>query len=189
MRLLLHLIVVLLLTCTVSLPLLSQSGKHIPQREPSSFARDDDERGFKNAKPPSDVVLDTLLSTPEAKEESERLGQLNREEKRKLFSAVKVYLAGRNEVDEVVIGNSPMSGADNDWFWIVREEGKSARVLLWANGLSLSLSRHRTNGYRDIETAWAAASGFEIDCFYRYDGKQYRLVRRYEHQMQIPEDK
>ena len=126
---------------------------------------------------------------PQAQEVSEQLEKLGREQKRKLFCAVKVHVAGPNEVDEVVIGSGLMSGADNDWFWIVREEGKGAKVLLWANGLELSLATHRTNGYRDIETAWAAASGIEIDCFYRYDGNQYRLIRRHEHQMKLREEK
>ena len=120
--------------------------------EPSTFYPDDGNRGFDLANPPSDAVLDVLLKTPEAKENWDRLQKLNRDELRKVFLVVRVHLIDTNETDEVVLGKFPMSGADCDWFWIVRDKGDQAQVLLFKNAYGVYLLKSRTKGYRDIRS-------------------------------------
>jgi len=93
-----------------------------------------------------------------------------------LFVASEVHLGQNQNRALVVLGRSAMSGADNDWFWIVLREGNHARVVLWAGAYSLQLMSHRTNGLRDITTFWDTA----LESFtrvYKYNGKAYRLWR------------
>jgi hypothetical protein len=48
----------------------------------------DDDRGFENAKPPSDAVLDALLTTTQVKESAEDIEDQSRESLRSYFKAV-----------------------------------------------------------------------------------------------------
>ena len=166
-----------------------QTGHKSLQTEPSSFSRDDENRGFKNAQPPSDAVLDALLKTPEADEMREELEKLDHEDLRSLFGVVKTHLKNASETDEVVIGNDPMSGADNDWFWIVRDMGDHAQILLFANGNDLDLLKIRTNEYKEIETMWSSAAGYYIKRLYKYDGNVYRLALERTHSFHSPKEK
>jgi hypothetical protein len=149
-------------------------------KEPVYFSPDYEENDpFKHALPPSDDVLNALLRTPEARDAADRLEGLDRDGLRKIFSVVKIHLSDSSEEDEVVLGSLPLSGADNDWFWIVRRLPGHTQVVLFANGLSLELLNSRTFGYKNIRTSWNAASGLTITCIYHYDGAQYRLVHKY----------
>ena len=134
---------------------------------------------FSHARKPADDVLDALLRTPEAREASSELADLNREERRALFEVVSVHVTDSREVDELVLGHYPMSGADNDWFWLVRPLHGRAQVILFASGLTLEILDSKTSGYKNIRTSWSAASGVTITCIYHYDGKQYQLVHKY----------
>ena len=153
------------------------NGPH--KAEPSTFYPDDELKGFEDAQPPSDPVLDALLKTPEAQENSDRLQRLDREKLRGLFLVVKIHLRNSVETDEVVLGKFPMTGADCDWFWIVRDMGDHAKVLLFDNAYGVYLLRSRTNGYREIASYWSSAAGYSITRLYRYDGTSYKLA--YEH--------
>jgi len=141
---------------------------------PSVFEPDYQNRGFEEAQPPSDVVLNALLKTPEAVEMHNELSHRDRESLGSLFRVVAVDLGESGERGFIVLGNDPMSGADCFWFWIVRTSQGKAEVLLFSNGLSLSLKRRTTNGYKDIEVDWATAA-FIGSRLYRYDGSVYRL--------------
>jgi hypothetical protein len=85
--------------------------------ESSDFYPDNWNKGFDEAEPPSDAVLDALLKTQEAKEHWDQLKSLDRERLRKIFLVVRVHLTNFDEKDEVVLGSDPLSGADCDWFW------------------------------------------------------------------------
>ena len=160
--------------------------KKISSSEPSVFSPEEgDNSVFHNAPLPSDAVLDALLKTPEARESADELQKLRREEQRNLFRVVEVHLAKQDEVHWIVSGSGPMSGADNDWFWVVREKGNQAEVLLFANGLVLSTLKSRTNDYKDIETSWSGASGPVITLLYQYDGKQYKLIHKQQRKRQL----
>jgi hypothetical protein len=153
-------------------------------REPSFFSPEEGEESvFHNAPLPSDVVLDALLKTKEAKDYE--LHEFGREESRKLFRVVKVHLAKQDEVDWIVSGSGRMTGGDNDWFWVVRQVDNHAEVLLYANGLSLVTLKSRTNDYKDIATSWNAASGYSIDETYKYNGSRYKLVHKHTYQQRM----
>ncbi|HEX8713694.1 MAG TPA: hypothetical protein VF730_17595 [Terracidiphilus sp.] len=158
----------------------AQAPNRRASREPTYFSPDYQENDpLAHGRPPSDAVLPALLNTPEARENAGALQKLSHEDLRKIFSVVKIRLSDSNEVDEVALGHDPMSGADNDWFWIVRRSPGRPKVILSANGLSLELLDSRTLGYKNIRTFWSAPSGVSITCIYHYDGKQYRLVHKY----------
>jgi mRNA-degrading endonuclease RelE of RelBE toxin-antitoxin system len=156
----------------------AQTQKEAVKIEGSSFCADESE-DFQSARPPTNVVLDVLLKTPGAKDVSAELEKLDREEQRKLFRAVRVHLSETDPTDYLVVGSYPMSGADNDWFWLVRQTQNRAQVILDAGGNCLDLLRTRSSGYRDIRTVWSAASGLTITRIYHYDGNRYQLVHRY----------
>lgn len=157
----------------------AQSTGTKPATEPSIFYPDDSNRGFNAADPPSDAVLNALLKTPEAKENRGQLQELDREELRKLFLVVRVHLTNANETDEVVLGKDPMSGADCNWFWIVRDKGDQAQVLLFENAYGVYLLESRTNGYRNIRSIGFAGGTTYTNIFY-YNGQRYIPVHKYQ---------
>jgi hypothetical protein len=156
-----------------------QSSSSKPQTEPSIFYPDDGNRGFDGAHPPSKSVLDALLKTPEAKENWNRLQKLTREELQQLFIVIRVHLKDSDETDEVVLGKDPMSGADCDWFWIVRDKGDQAQVLLFENTYGVYLLKSRTNGYRDIRSV-GVAGGMTYTNIFHYDGQRYIPVHKFQ---------
>jgi hypothetical protein len=167
------------LACWAGMMALQASAQRT-SKGPTYFSPDYEESDpFKHALPPTDDVLDSLLRTPQAQAAADALAGLDREELRKKFSVVKIHLSDSSKEDEIVLGSDPMSGADNDWFWIVRRLRGRAQVILFANGLSLKLLNSRTSGYKNILTGWSAASGLTITCIYHYDGTRYRLVHKY----------
>lgn len=158
----------------------SQASAQGTNKEPTYFSPDYEENDpFKHALPPADDVLDALLRTSEARDAADALAGLDRERLRRIFKVVKVHLSDSSEEDEVVLGSDPLSGADNNWFWIVRRLRGHAQAILFANGLSLELLNSRTSGYKNIRTSWSAASGLTITCIYHYDGTRYRLMHKY----------
>jgi hypothetical protein len=133
------------------------------------------DRGFENAQPPSDLILDALLKTPEAENSTDGLKGLDREVLRKLFEVAPAELTDQVEEDYVALGNGLMSGTDNSWFWIVRVRNGKVDVLLFTNGLAVELLHHKTKGYRDIREGWAGNSG-SVTRIYRYSGAMYELA-------------
>jgi hypothetical protein len=157
--------------------LLAQPPIQSEGRERTTFCADDE--SFNHASLPTDDVLDALLRTSQAKVLSGELEKLDREERRKLFRSVPVHLTGSDQSDYLVLGKPPMSGADNDWFWIVRRGLSRTEVVLEAGGNCLELLKKRSDGYKDIRAMWGAASGLKITWIYNYDGAQYRLAHKY----------
>lgn len=91
-----------------------------------------------------------------------------------LFRVAEVHLFRPNEVDLVIVGNTPIAGADNGWFWVVRSARKDPRVVLFTSGYALELLDSRTHGYRDIRGTWSNPNGTETK-IYKFDGLKYRL--------------
>lgn len=166
-----------------------QAKQAAQESEPSEFYPDDWNRGFDEADPPSDAVLDALLKTREANENADRLKGFDREGLRKLFRVVRVHLAGTGEADEVVLGLFPMSGADCDWFWVVRDRGDRVRVILFTNEDGIYLLNTKTNGYREIRGVWSSGAGYSITRLYRYDGTTYTLAYERMRQELLPRAK
>jgi hypothetical protein len=108
---------------------------------------------IKNKATLSSGVLKSLLATDQA---SEYFGSAKDDPKadlRGFFQAAEVHLADPGTMDLVVVGNPPLSGADNCWYWIVRSARKDPHVIFFGTGSSLEVMPGKTNGYRDIQTA------------------------------------
>ena len=93
----------------------------------------------------------------------------------KLLHARRIHLSADGAAVFLVIGSPPLSAADGSWFWLVRQDGVKASVLLWTAGNCVELKNSTTRGYRDIEASWASA-GSEQTSVYHYDGKAYKLA-------------
>lgn len=94
------------------------------------------------------------------------------------FKATRIRLnpTDKTEVDLLVMGvRPPVTGVDNNWFWIVKHAESHPQVILYANGLSVALFASVHNGLRDVECHWNSPNEY-INNSYRYDGRQYRLV-------------
>jgi hypothetical protein len=146
---------------------------------PRVFAPDDENLGFDRAAPPSDILLDALLNTAEAKDDGgdDAVKRLDRESQRKLFQVVRVDLGRPAEEDYVVLGSGPMTGADNNWFWILRVHEGKAKVLLFTNGLTIEILHRKTNGYFDIKESWGGNAGWG-NRFYQYTGSTFKLTKK-----------
>jgi hypothetical protein len=84
-----------------------------PVREQTFFSEDEP---FQQPSPLSGDVLMVLLNTKEVKQGLVIASDSQRSNVAELFRAAKVHLSGPDEVDLVVVGVPPMSGADNAWF-------------------------------------------------------------------------
>lgn len=122
-------------------------------------------------------VLKVLFETEEARQVLNFASDSTQDDPARLFRATEVHLSRADEVDLVVIGVPPMSGADTSWFWMVRLARNGPRVVLFAGANSLELTEGRTNGYRDIVTACSSAAETE-ETTYRFDGKSYKVWKK-----------
>lgn len=93
----------------------------------------------------------------------------------KLLHAKRIRLSADGATVFLAIGSPPLSAADGSWFWIVRQDGAKASILLWTAGNCVELKSSTTRGYHDIQISWASA-GSERTSVYRYDGKAYKLA-------------
>ena len=154
----------------------SQSTSLHSSKFPRTLSPEYEDGGFKHAKSPSDLLLNALLATSEAKDAEPELKGLSREKLRGLFRVVEVQLGPKDEQDFVAVGSGPLSGTDSDWFWILRVKSGEAKVLLFLNGLQVSILKHQTDGYSDIRGDWATAgySGWGI---FKFNGQEYKLFR------------
>jgi hypothetical protein len=166
--------------------LIAQSTGSDRKSEPSLFYPDREDAGFRHAKPPSNALLAVLLKTPEAKLHSDRLRAMDREQIRELFRVVQIHLATSDEIDWVVGGLFPMTSADGDWFWLVKQENGRPKVILFASGLYLALLSKRTMDFKDVRTGWSSAAGYTLTDIYHFDGTKYRLVHAFKKTDKIP---
>jgi hypothetical protein len=165
---------------------IAQTSRAKPPTERTVYSEYSDE-SFDDFLPLPENLLNVLLATAEAREMSRELQGLDRNELAKLFSAIEVHLDDRGKQDYLVLGKSPMSGADCDWFWIVRSGQTHPKVILFANTNSIELLKSRTNGYRNIRSVWESAAGYTITNVYHYNGARYRLAHHFVTQdKQIP---
>lgn len=92
-----------------------------------------------------------------------------------LLHARRIRLSADGATMFLIIGSPPLSAADGSWFWIVRQDGAQASVLLWTAGNCVELKSSTTRGYHDIGVL-SASAGSERTSVYRYDGKAYQLA-------------
>jgi len=119
-------------------------------------------------------VLKVLLETEEGKQGLAFANDSQQKNAARLFQAREIHLSGPDEVDLIVVGIPPMTGADNGWFWLVRSANKNPQVVLFSGGNTLELMGSKTLGYRDIRSVFSTASETR-KAIYHFDGKQYKL--------------
>jgi len=166
-----RLVFVLGLTIMIAVPSSVHGQKPQPSREQTTFSEQDPIQELV-ALPRG--VLGILLRTKEVRDELRVASDLERRNPVQLFRASEVHLEGSDEVDLVVAGVVPMSGADNDWYWVVLSPHTNPRIVLFAGCNTLELLGAKTNGYRNIRTSWSSASQTVVRS-YRFDGKEYKL--------------
>jgi hypothetical protein len=121
----------------------------------------------------SSDVLKLLLKTKQAPWGFAFASEKEVDNPAQLFRAVEVRLGLSEEVGLIVLGIPPMSGADNDWFWVVRSPGRNPKVILFVGGNSLELMDTTMNGYRDIRSTWSSPSETD-ETTYHFDGTTYK---------------
>jgi len=121
--------------------------------------------------PVSPEVLKVLLRTPAAKQGLE-FASVKQGDPAKMFRAAEIHLTNSTEPDLIVLGQDWMTGADNDWFWLIRSPNKNPHVVLFVGGNSVELKHSVTNGYHDIISHFYTASEAN-ESIYRFNGKRY----------------
>jgi len=97
----------------------------------------DENEPLKHPVPLPAEALHAILNTPEGRQGAQDAKRSSRQNVGKLFRAAKVHLSSGEQAALVVIGDSPMSGADNTWFWVVFPAEKQSKVVLFTGGNSL----------------------------------------------------
>ena len=88
-----------------------------------------------------------------------------------------------NEIGLVVLGIPPMTGADNDWYWVVRSPKKDPKVVLFSGGYFFEVMNTKTNGYKDIRGVWNSPSE-EDTTIYHFDGTGYKVWKKQSKKLQ-----
>lgn len=179
--------VAMLMCLVASISVAAQQSGNSAVHHSTVFAPDNENGGFEKAMPPSDLILNALLlniaKSADTKSQGEELIRLDREAQRKRFRVVQIDLGDAKEEDYLALGSEPVTGADNDWFWIVQVTQGKATVLLFTGGLGVKLLPRKSNGHFDIRTYWSSAA-FEQTELYRYTGSVYKLVSKHTHARQ-----
>jgi len=147
-----------------------------PVGEQLYFSEDDPAGKLRNPEPLPPEVLKVLLQQKDVRDELPLASPSEQASPAQLFHASRVHLSQLKEIDWVVTGVGPMSGADNTWYWIVRSQEGGPTVVCFTGGNSLLLLNSRTNGFRDVESDWSSAAETETT-IYHFDGTHYRELK------------
>ena len=158
------------ITCTLS----AQTGQVDSGHEQTPFT-ENDERFQQSFCVPPDVVK-LLLRTKEVKSALQFVNDRARENGANLFRGVTVHLSASDEDDLLVVGNAPITGADNGWFWLVRSIHGHSQIVLFAGANSLELLGSRTHGLRDVRSRWSSPAETRTSV-YRFDGERFALSK------------
>lgn len=161
----------IVLSVLIAMPVVAQKGE---PRCPNDSFIGEDLVCFRNLLPEK-----TLKALLKRKEVHEALSHSPHKQPAKLFHAARVHLHSPDQTDLIVVGESPVSGADNTWFWIIQSYDKDPQVILWSGCNVLDVSPKHTNSYSDITTTVSTAS-IVIDKLFKFDGQKYKLVKRTE---------
>ena len=133
-----------------------------------------DDQLFNRSVPVPPKVITELLKTEEGKEGLEFASVKQKPVLADLFRAVEVHLGSSSETALVVGGIGAMSGADNDWFWIVQSPKREPKVILFCGGNSLEILKTKSGGFKDVRCSWSSPSETNIRIF-RYAAGRYQL--------------
>jgi hypothetical protein len=136
---------------------------------------DEDAPCFDNGISVSPAVVAAILKTDKAQDSFPEVEAGNLSRVSKLLRGISVHLRNQRQRDMIVRGDSPMSGGDNTWFWIVTSiDGRPS--ALWVQCNIVTILRVRHHGYADIRTDWYAGS-HRATRIYKNNGRRYKLIR------------
>lgn len=122
-------------------------------------------------------VLAALLATKEADAGRDWVHNNPGEDGNSLFNAFPVNLSTGEEKDYVVVGKNRLTGADNDWFWVVRSISPRPHVVFFCSALTVGVLSSAHNSLQDIRCMWESPGGDgDIDDF-QFDGRKYVRTR------------
>lgn len=125
-------------------------------------------------------ILTALLATKEAERGRSWAHDDPDRDPNLLFKAFPVSLSNSQEKDYVVWGQAPLTGADNDWFWVVRSEAPTPRVVLFCGALRVEILPRPHNSLEDIRCTWESPGGDGFIHDYRFNGQRYVLFKKTE---------
>jgi len=143
-------------------------------RPPSEQTLFSEEFPIEHPVPLSSNILKILLATKVAKSGLNFASDSETRDPAKLFEASEIHLGRPDEVDLIVMGDPPMRGADNTWFWVIRSARKNPRIVLFGGCNSLEVTNGRANGLRDIRTVWSDFDDTHT-AIYQFDVTRYKL--------------
>jgi len=101
------------------------------------------------------------------------------------FVGTEVHLTDAGSADYIVKGQDALTGADCDWFWLVRSTPGKPEVVFFRCAYTVRVLGSKSNGYRDIRSDWWSAGGDGYAEIYRFDGVKYVLGQRFDTRRKI----
>jgi hypothetical protein len=124
-------------------------------------------------------VLKALVATKETAYLRDKLKENPHLDVSQFFVAKEVHLSSPNETDYVVLGQFALTGADCDWFWVVRSIKPTPRVVHFGIGTTLEiLDRKKSEELPEIRMDYWAGSGYGWAEEYGFNGSRYVRSRR-----------
>ena len=123
-------------------------------------------------------VLDALLASKKADAGRDWVRDNPGKDKNLLFNVFPVNLSKAEGKDYVVVGKKPLTGADNDLFWVVHSFSSKPHVVLFCSALTVNLLPSSHNSLHDIRCAWESPGGDGYIHDYQFDGQQYVLAKK-----------
>lgn len=97
------------------------------------------------------------------------------------YAAYRVKLTSSNDLAYIVEGRgNPVTGADNDWFWVVGTVAAKPAVVLFCGALNLAILPGVHDSLRDIRCTWESPGGDGFIEDYRFNRQTYVLFRKSE---------
>ncbi len=149
-----------------------------PSREQTEFCDDGapDDITIPSRPLPESVINAVMNSRVGKQAETDARSNQTELDPAKLLTGTTIRLSTGRSRFFLVKGTADLSGADNTWFWIVRESGGKAISLGWFGANCLQIRSTTTLGLRDVVSLWSSASATRTNT-YEFNGRSYRLVR------------
>ena len=159
-----------LLLIVVALAAANVSAQKIPASKSAMPLTDDGE--CKNASKVPPRALAALLRTKLVRE---MLPDSRVNDPSELFQGTSLRLGRGDQTALLICGMGAMTGADNNWYWIVDAPYTHPHVVLFEGSGRLTIVNRFHHGYKDIESGWAVAAQSAEKTFH-FDGTKYVLV-------------
>jgi len=99
----------------------------------------------------------------------------------KFYTAYPVKLTASGDLAYVVEGvGAPVTGGDNDWFWVLETVDSRAKVVLFCGALNVEIMPVAHNSLQDIRCSWESPGGDGFIDDYRFNGRRYVLFKKSE---------